>query len=1320
VLPDFNAPTGRFVAEARVGGGGMGDIYKGVDRETGEPVAIKLLRATATPHEAARFGREIAVLADLRHPNIVQYVAHGTWDDGRLFFAMEWLDGEDLAQRQRRSPLGMRDAVEVVRRSAAAMAAIHARGVIHRDLKLSNLFLVRGRGTAIKLIDFGVVKPAVPDEYPTERGTIIGTPHFMAPEQARGEAIDARADVYSLGSVLFRLVTGRNVFETEHVIALLGRLVLEDPPTASSIRFDVPEALDQAILRSVARDREQRFDNGGELARALARVGALNNDPPATDRSASAIRKAHPDNKPITVTGTDAAMRIRPGTQERRVVAVALCDLDGAPITREIESALRDVLGEDTRLEPLLGKLVAVLGVERSRGDEAMRAARAALLVAQSIPSARVAVAVGTAVRGRANLAGEALERAARQLELAAPGRVRIDAQAATAIAGRFVVQEDEATAPSQPHPSGGGVLVREDASGFGARQLLGRATPTVGREKEIALLQSIYGELLDESSTRAALVTGAAGIGKSRVRSELMQRLEVAPLPPEVLLCRGDPMSRGSSLSALGRALRAHMGVLDGEALTDQVQKVKHHVGTRLPRTLRFLAAFLGELTGVAFPDEADEPLRAARASAQLMQSRLRMALEAYVRAQADVAPQVLVIEDAHWADDATLELVDWLLGCPDLRFAVFAFGRPELVTRLPELWNKRNLTRLALSPLSPNAAERLVAAALPDRDAATRARIVQRADGNALFLEELVRSAAEGREELPLTVQALVQLRLDRMSPNVREVMRAASVFGQSFWSGGVNALVERDCEFELNELFATEVVARQPDSRIAGQDEWIFRQALVRDAAYASLLDEDRHVLHLAAGAWLESAGDVDVGLIARHADAGGDLERAAMLYARATRQAFTHGAELETALELANRGLACGAQEGVRAQLLLAKAQVSNFMGRLLEGVEAADEAARLAPAGSDMWGEAQRLASAALIEAGRSVEGDSRVAWTLGPSFAGSLSAPIRSTLLAVRVRALVDLGKPEDALLVADEAVAAAQASGALDATVRALDARLYALLHVGDMSGAVLAGGSLIEAAESAGDVILASRARNNIGSALNQLGMFEDATRMLEQSLVDTRARRLRILEAFSLHNLGMSHARLGDLDRGIDYERQATRIADETNAARLRIHARVYETNILVWRGSPDDLAAAHGLAKYVAEETRLNPGLYVTALFTLARAQLARGAIEAALEAAREANARLAAGPVEEWEEYMRLVLVEALLVADEPDEANAVLDGAFRALVDRARRIRRPEHRQAFLGRVMEVRRLVELARERLGYALPAFPTTFEPAARASR
>ncbi|MFT3764189.1 MAG: protein kinase [Minicystis sp.] len=1305
MLPEFSPPTDRFAIEARVGSGGMGDIFRGVDRETGQPIAIKLLRPTASAHEKARFAREIAILADLRHPNIVQYVGHGTWHDGRLFFAMEWLEGEDLSQRQRRAPLGMRDAVEIVRRSAAAMAAVHARGVVHRDLKLSNIFLVHGKGTAIKLIDFGVVKPAEPDEFPTERGQIIGTPHFMAPEQARGEPIDTRADVYSLGSVLFRLVTGRNVFETEHVIALLGRLVIEEPPTASSIRFDVPEALDHVITRAIAKRRDERYENGGEFARALARVGSLNNDPPATDKSASAVRAVMPEIGPPS-SGSEAGQQqpSRPGTSERRVVAVVLCDLGGSSLTPEVEAAVREVLGEDTRFEALAGgRTVAVLGVERSKGDEAIRAARAALTVIRALQTQnagsgvpveppRVAVAVGHAVRGRANIAGEALDRAARQLELAAPGTVRIDAYAAVSVEGRFVLQED----------GEGGVLVREDASGFGARQLLGRATPTVGREKEIALLVGIYNEMAEDGTPRAALVTGPAGIGKSRVRAEMMQRLETAPWRPEALLCRGDAMSRGGSISALGRALRALMGVHDGEQPHEQVTKVKNHVAVRLPRTLRFLAAFLGELIGVPFPDESDEPLRAARASAQLMQSRMRTALEAFVRVQP--TPLVLFIEDMHWADDTTIDLVDWLLGCPDLRFGVFAFARPEIQTRLPQLWERRNVTRLTLSPLSPLAAERLVSAALPSAEPSIRASIVRRAGGNALFLEELIRYAAEGREELPLTVQAVVQARLDRMSPQLRQVLRAASVFGQSFWTGGVEALLDRPAGIDLSELQQAEIITRQNESRIAGHDEWIFRQALVRDAAYASILEEDRAALHLDAGAWLESVGDVDVGLIARHADAGGDLPRAAVLYARATRQAYSNGAQLETALELAERGLHCGAEGAIRAQLLIAKAQVCAFMGRLHEAVTAGEEATNLVPAGSDMWAEAQRVVSTACIESGRAADGDARAAWVLANFPA--LSPAMLAALQAARVRGLIDLGVPAQALALANQAVETARASGAIEAMLRALDARLFALMHVNDASGAIAAGTMLIDAAENAGDVVLATRGRINTGSVLNHLGMFEEAQAMLERSLHDARARRMRILEAFSLHNVGMSYARLGNLDEGISCQRHAARIADETSAARLRIHTRCYEAIFLVWRGAPGDLGAAHTLARFVCDETRSIPALYTTAIFVLAKVQLARRYLESALELSREAIQRLEALPVEEWEEFTRLTMVESLLAMGHEQEADMVLDAAFQAVATHAGRVAGPDHRKAYLTRIEEVRRIVDLARDRLGRLLP--------------
>jgi len=1341
----------RFAIEGRAGGGGMGDVYRALDQETGRTVAIKLLRGTSAEVERSRFAREIKVIAELRHPNIVEYIAHGTWGDGRMFYAMEWLDGEDVSQRQKRAPLGMRDAVEVVRRSAAAMAAIHARGVVHRDLKLANIFLGRGAGTHIKLIDFGVVRLpplgdpmglAPPEGYedePDERGAIIGTPHFMAPEQARGEPVDARADVYSLGSVLFRLVTGKNVFETEHIIALLGRLVIEDPPSPASLRFDVPELLEQVILRALARRKDERFEDGGELARALARVGTLNNDPPATDQSASAIRRtAHqmrlarevgasdrgsalppppatskgastssPPRRPQTghtgLTGTGAqGMR---ATAERRVVAAVLFDGLQSPMSLDLEEDLRKTLADDARLEPLYsGQLVAIFGVERSRGDEALRAARAALLVAQGHAGARAVVAVGHAIRGRMNLAGEALDRAAKQLELTHPGTVRVDSHVLPALEGRFVVHQD----------TEGGVLLREDPTSFTARLLLGRSSQTVGRDKEIALLSGVFRELASEGTPRAAIVTGPAGVGKSRVRAELVSLLETSPA--EVTVCRGDPMGHGS-LSCLGRALRLRMGVHDGEAPESQVQKVRTYLNLRLPRPVRFLAGFLGELVGVAFPDGGDEALRSARGSASIMQARMRMALEAFVRSQADTMPQVFVLEDAQWADDATLDLVDTLLGCRDLKFGAFVFARPEIDQRPPGLWANKNVTRLALPPLSPAAAEKLVGAALPRAEPALRTSIVERAGGNALFLEELVRAAAEGRDELPLTVHALVQMRLDRRSTSAREVVRAGSIFGQTFWSGGIEALLGRDIEADIEEIEQAELVARQSGSRVQGEVEYAFRQALVREAAYASLLEEDRTSLHLSAAAWLESIGDVDLGVIARHAELGGDRIRAARLYARATRQAMTSGAPLPTALELAERGMACGAEGVLRAELLVAAALVHQPLGRLEDAVLAADEAQELALPGSETWGEAARLAASALIERGDAMMGDMRAMIALAQP-GQNLSPGVRASLLAVRVRGLVDLGKPHEALQVAEEALEIARTAGSASALVHALDGRMFALMQLADPSEVVRVGPETIQGAESGGDIILASRARINTASSMNTIGMCDEATPLLERALADARERRMRILEGFALHNLGMARARLGRFDDGIDMQRQAADIADEARAARLRINARVYEAIIATWRGAQGDLAAALNISEALSGDVASMPALAPTAAFLAAHVHLSIGRnlqepasrqpVEHAVEHALEFERLVAKKPVEEWEELARLTLFDGLVRLGRTAEADRALRLAFDRVVERARHMRLVPHRAAYLERVPEVRATVDLARQRLGLALPSF------------
>src|SRR6185503_13773624 len=186
-------------------------------------------------------------LAELESPAIIRYIAHGS-DRGLHWLATEWLEGEDLCSRLGRSGITVPESVSLTRRVAEALALAHEKEIIHRDIKPSNLFLERGEIERVKLIDFGVVRRARDGLRLTGTGTLIGTPGYMSPEQASGaHELDARADVFSLGCVLFECLTGRPTFAGEHAMAVLTRVLNEEAPRATDYRPDLSPALDALV-----------------------------------------------------------------------------------------------------------------------------------------------------------------------------------------------------------------------------------------------------------------------------------------------------------------------------------------------------------------------------------------------------------------------------------------------------------------------------------------------------------------------------------------------------------------------------------------------------------------------------------------------------------------------------------------------------------------------------------------------------------------------------------------------------------------------------------------------------------------------------------------------------------------------------------------------------------------------------------------------------------------------------------------------------------------------------------------------------------------
>jgi tetratricopeptide (TPR) repeat protein len=252
-----------------IGKGSMGVVYEARRRADGLRVALKILppSLTLTERALARFLREGELMERVRHPGIVQVFEHGR--RGRLhWFAMEFVDGTTLDERLRVGPLPARKAAEIAAAAAQALQFAHDRGVLHRDVKPGNLML-RDDGR-VAITDFGLARETGTGSM-TESGAIVGTPMYMSPEQALGERVDVRADVYGLGATLYQLLTGRPPFEGASAQAVLKAVLEREPVRPSRLRADLPEPLETIVLRALEKNPRERYGSALELAQDLER-----------------------------------------------------------------------------------------------------------------------------------------------------------------------------------------------------------------------------------------------------------------------------------------------------------------------------------------------------------------------------------------------------------------------------------------------------------------------------------------------------------------------------------------------------------------------------------------------------------------------------------------------------------------------------------------------------------------------------------------------------------------------------------------------------------------------------------------------------------------------------------------------------------------------------------------------------------------------------------------------------------------------------------------------------------------------------------------
>ncbi len=277
--------AGKYRVDKVLGAGGMGVVVAAHHLQLDERVALKFLlpEALANPEAVARFDREARAAVKIKSEHVARVIDVGKLETGSPYMVMEYLDGSDLsAWLQKRGSPPAQQVVDFVLQACEAIAEAHSLGIVHRDLKPANLFCIRrpDGSLSIKVLDFGISKVMVKGEGAgemsmTRTSAIVGSPVYMSPEQMQAsKGVDARTDVWALGIILFELLTGSVPFDSATVTELAIRVAIEPPPPVSRYRKDIPPRLEQLIFKCLEKQREQRFQNVGELALALLEFGS--------------------------------------------------------------------------------------------------------------------------------------------------------------------------------------------------------------------------------------------------------------------------------------------------------------------------------------------------------------------------------------------------------------------------------------------------------------------------------------------------------------------------------------------------------------------------------------------------------------------------------------------------------------------------------------------------------------------------------------------------------------------------------------------------------------------------------------------------------------------------------------------------------------------------------------------------------------------------------------------------------------------------------------------------------------------------------------
>ncbi|OJT21631.1 hypothetical protein BO221_27910 [Archangium sp. Cb G35] len=906
----------RFEILEELGAGGMGLVFRARDEELQRVVALKFLLSRREVAELAL--REARAIAQLDHENIIRIFDVAEWSPEPTvprvpFLVMECLVGESLAHLLARERPGLLRSLDIMTAVASGLAHAHEHHVIHRDLKPSNVFL-SSCGT-VKLLDFGLAHLEAQGRGATTLLSTGGTPAYMAPEQWRGEPQDARTDIWSAGVLLYELLTGELPYSGASLEELRARVLSPEPvPSLRARHPELPWALEPLLAVALAKQPEKRLLCAAELREELREL----------------------------------AERLRPGragaralVRQRRQVTLVCCELVGlaglsemldpedfgeleAVFHRQCSELLQ---GHGGFIALCLGaEVLGCFGYPVVHEEDSERAVRAGLQLAAVLPDSLRARLAGLPLRTLAvrvgictdkvvlddtlpelgghtlALQGEAPRVAAWLAHQAGPGEVVIGDTTHRLVSPIFEMvplggRTWEGTRQLAVHRV---VRARQAVLRFERALVPGRRlSPLVGREREVRVLLGQW-ERARRGQGSFLLVEGEAGIGKSRLLLELQERVG----REEVLSLRLQCWSQfsTSAFHPLIEELR-RLWVAPGHSPAEALRVVESWLeGVGLaPSQVRRVASLLGLPVR---EDSPHQPLTPERRREETLE-----ALATLLRVAAGSRPVLVVVEDLHWVDPSTLQLLGFLLErVRESRVLGVLSARPEFQ---PPWQPGPGFQVLPLERLPAESTARLAREVAGTRVMAEAvvAELVARTDGIPLFVEELTRLMLESTSSvgsIPITLQELLLAKLDLLPRRQKSLAQLCAVVGRGFSRSLLERLVgdgRPTLGRELAGLMLAGLLQRQ---EAAGGAGYQFRHALFQEAALQALTRGVRRQHHQQIARVLEEdfpeVAEGQPELLAHHYTEAGEVEPALRYWKRAGLHASQRFANLEAVSHL----------------------------------------------------------------------------------------------------------------------------------------------------------------------------------------------------------------------------------------------------------------------------------------------------------------------------------------------------------------------------------------------------------------------------------